>query len=64
VLLAIEKQGIKLLWHELAHERQAVRCLILDHFTPGANRSDANGTYQELSDFIFYVFIYMYLWFI
>jgi hypothetical protein len=61
VLLAIKKQGINLLWHELAHERQAVRCLILEHFTPDTKRSGGNGTDNERSDFIFYLSTYLFI---
>jgi hypothetical protein len=59
VLLAIKKQGIKLLWHGLAHEGQTVRCLMVEHFTPGAKRSGVSGTDHKIVIDVFYLLIYI-----
>jgi hypothetical protein len=38
-----------------------VACERRDHFTPDAKESGGNGTGNELRDFIFYLFIYLFL---
>jgi hypothetical protein len=59
VLLAIKKQGIKLLWHKLAHEGQTLRRLIMEHFTSGAKRSGVSGTDLKIIDVVLYLLIYI-----
>jgi hypothetical protein len=59
MLLAIKKQGIKLLWHKLAHEGQTLRRLIMEHFTPGAKRIGVNCTDHKIIDVLLYLFIYI-----
>lgn len=62
LLPAVEKEGIKLLWHEVAQEGWTVRCLIKNHFASCAKRIGASCTDCELIDVIVYLFIK--LWFL